>query len=195
MKENNFENLETKIKNLTYIVLMGFLVVGILVIGLYFKSDNKNDNYGTTNNNSTTTNNGSDNTTSYDVSKMKAVDAKAALDLYKEKGTHVLYIGRSNCSVCVTILPLLNKLQEELNYTTNYYDLNQSKNWKSDMEELINKFTVNATVNSEEGTIAKLFGDHGYTPTVIIIKDGKTVDGFIGYRDYETLKELVSKYI
>ncbi len=189
----NESNLETKIKNLTYIVLIGFLVLGILVIGLYFKGDNNNSS---SNGSNPTSSGSSDNSTvSYDVSKMKAVNVSEALALFNEKGTHILYIGRSNCSVCVSLVPLLNKLQEELNYTTNYYNLLQTSNWKTDMKELISKFTVETTVNGETDTITKLFGDHGYTPTVVIIKDGKVVDGFIGYRDYDTLKELVSKYL
>ncbi|MCM1053011.1 MAG: thioredoxin family protein [Ruminococcus sp.] len=187
----NESNLEVKIKNLTYIVLLGFLVIGILIIGLYFKGNNS---YSSGNNSSSGGSSNSD-AVSYDVSKMNAVNADEALALFNDKGTHILYIGRSNCSVCVSLVPLLNKLQEELKYTTDYYNLTQTQNWKTDMAELIEKFTIETTVNSETGTIAKLFSDHGYTPTVIIIKDGKAVDGFIGYRDYDTLKELVSKYI
>lgn len=184
--------LEIKIKNLTYIVLIGFIVITILIVGLYFKdgiptkSSTNNTNTGTNNNQSTT---------NYDVSKMNAVNVEKALALFNEKGTHILYIGRSDCSSCISTVPVLNQVQEELKYTTNYFDLNQTKNWQTEMKELADKFTVAATVKDEESTIGKLFIEHGYTPTIIIIKDGKVVDGFIGYRDHDTLKELVSKYL
>lgn len=191
--------LEAKIKNLTFTVLIGFIILGILIIGLYFKegTTNKNlsTNTNTTNNENTgnTGNNGS--TAEYDVSKMKAVNVEQALALFKEKGTHVLYIGRADCSSCVMTVPYLNQVQQDLNYTTNYFDLNQTTNYKTEMKELAEKFDIKATANGVTGTIASLFLDKGYTPTVIIIKDGKAVDGFIGNRDYNTIKALVSKYL
>lgn len=195
------EILETKIKNLTFIVLIGFIILTILTFGLYFKDGSttktNSNNTSISNNGSNAENNNDSNNsnTEYDVSKMNPVNVEKALALFKEKGTHILYIGRANCSVCVSTVPVLNKVQEELKYTTNYFDLNQTTNYKTEMKELAEKFKIDAKVNNEEGTIASLFLDHGYTPTIIIIKDGKAVDGFIGYREYETLKELISKYL
>ena len=81
--------MEEKLRNLTFIVILGFVILGILIIGLYFK-----DGVSTNNNNSN--NNGSNSSTeSYDVSKMNEVDVDEALALFEEDGTHVMYIGRS----------------------------------------------------------------------------------------------------
>lgn len=187
--------MEEKIRNLTYIVILGFVVLGLLIIGLYFK-----DGKTSSNSDGTTTSGGSTTTTEYDVSKMNKVDIEGALALFKEKGTHVLYIGRSTCSVCVTTVPVLNKVQDELKYTTNYLEIEVTNakpwtEWQKELKDLTDKFTPETKVNNEEGTIGELFYSKGYTPTIVIIKDGKVVDGFIGYRNYDTLKELVKKYM
>ena len=101
--------MEEKIRNLTFIVILGFVVTFILIIGLYFRD-------GGTSSNTTTGNNSggsSSSTSEYDVSNMTAVDVDGAVDLFDEEGTHVLYIGRSNCSVCIQFVPVLNQVQED----------------------------------------------------------------------------------
>ena len=37
--------------------------------------------------------------------------------------------------------------------------------------------------------------ENGFTPATIVIKDGKVVEGFFGYRNAETLTELLEKYL
>ncbi len=43
--------------------------------------------------------------------------------------------------------------------------------------------------------MGNIFIKYGFTPTIVIIKDGKMVDGFIGYKDHDTVKKLVEKYM
>ena len=193
--------MEEKIRNLTFIVILGFVVTFILIIGLYFRD-------GGTSSNTTTGNNSggsSSSTSEYDVSNMTAVDVDGAVDLFDEEGTHVLYIGRSNCSVCIQFVPVLNQVQEDLGFTTYYLDvydyINDWKNTKDELEPLTElltiETTVRTTINSEnvtlEDTVGNLFYDYGFTPITIIIKDGKMVDGFIGYRDKDSLTELIEE--
>ena len=191
--------MEEKIRNLTFIVILGFVVTFILIIGLYFRD-------GGTSSNTTTGNNSggsSSSTSEYDVSNMTAVDVDGAVDLFDEEGTHVLYIGRSNCSVCIQFVPVLNEVQEDLGFTTYYLDvLDYINNWESTKDELepltellTIETTVRTTINSEnvtlEDTVGNLFYDYGFTPITVIIKDGEMVDGFIGYRDKDSLTELI----
>lgn len=191
--------MEEKIRNLTFIVILGFVVTFILIIGLYFRD-------GGTSSNTTTENNSggsSSSTSEYDVSNMTAVDVDGAVDLFDEEGTHVLYIGRSNCSVCIQFVPVLNEVQEDLGFTTYYLDvLDYINNWESTKDELepltellTIETTVRTTINSEnvtlEDTVGNLFYDYGFTPITVIIKDGEMVDGFIGYRDKDSLTELI----
>lgn len=186
------EEIEVKLKNLTFIVILGFIIIAMLIIGLYFKSGSVNDSTNNTSNNNSTS-------SDYDVSKMNEVDIDGALSLFDKKGTHVLYMGRSTCSVCVQFVPVLNEVQEDLDFTTNYLDVATfMSNWsaaKDDLKPLTDKMDIEASANGEEGTLGELFVNYGYTPALVIIKDGKVVDGFFGYRDAETLTETLNKYL
>ena len=79
------KKIETKLNTLFYVVVIGFIILGLLIFGLYF-----------TNNGSSTKDNTktSENDTNYDVSKMKTVTGEEATELFDKKGTHFLYIGR-----------------------------------------------------------------------------------------------------
>lgn len=186
------EKLETKIKNLTFITVLGFVLLGVLIIGLYFKGDSKKN---TTNTNNSGTQSSAE--LEYDkvAANFKSVTAAQALDLFNQKGTYVLYIGRNDCSVCQSYVSVLKEVQDDLNIKANYYDLNTAKNFKTELKDLSAKFTVKTTANNEKDTIGNLFIKYGYTPTTVIIKDGKCVDGFIGYRNKDKMKELISKYL
>ena len=201
------EILEVKLRNLTFIVVLGFVVTLALIIGLYVKD-------GKTNRNTDTTGSGtniSEDNEEYDVSKMNEVLVSEAVKLFDKKGVSVLYIGRSSCAHCVETVPVLNEVQEELNYTTqylgklmseNYYydeETKQTKlNWagvQKEIKPLTDLITVEGKANNEEGKIGDLFYNKGYTPVVVIIKNGKAVDGFIGYKNKDSLTELVKKYL
>jgi len=184
MKEENA--IEIKLKNLTFIVILGFVILGLLIIGLYFN-----------NGSSTKTSTGSTNSgeaTDYDVSKMKAVTGEEAVKLFDSKGTHFIYVGRSTCGVCVSLVPELNKVISDLNITLNYAAMN-TKTFRTDFKDLFALLDIETTVNKNEGTYGELLEEYGYTPMVFIIKDGKMVDGFVGYRDSNTIEKLFKKYM
>ena len=196
--------MEEKIKNLTFIVILGFIIMFILIIGLYFK-----DGTTTTETNKGTSGGSATSDTEYDVSEMNEVDLEEAVALFDEKGTHVLYMGRSACTYCRQFVPVLNEVQEDLGFTTNYLDVNTIANiWNSQkkntdegkallkqVKELTDKITIEATANGEKGKLGDLFVENGFTPATIVIKDGKVVEGFFGYRNAETLTELLEKYL
>ena len=186
--------MEEKLRNLTFIVILGFIILGILIIGLYFRDGSST----TTSNNSSNT--GSNSSTSdYDVSAMNEVDVDGALALFEEDGTHVLYIGRSGCTYCRQFVPVLNEVQEDLGFTTNYLDAQTfMNNWSGSQDELkplTDKMTVEASANGETGTLGELFLTNGYTPALVVIKDGKVVAGFFGYRDVSSLTTLLEQYL
>ena len=182
MKEN-MDIIETKLRNLTFIVILGFVILGLLVIGLYF-TKNESSKSSTT---PTTTD------VNYDVSKMNQISGSDAAKLFDEKGTHILYIGRSTCSVCVKLVPELNEVINSIDVKINYSPLEST--FRSDFEDLFDKLSIETTVNENEGTFGELLKEYGYTPVVVIIKDGKMVDGFVGYRDADTIKTLFEKYL
>ena len=44
-------------------------------------------------------------------------------------------------------------------------------------------------------TFGNLLTNKGYTPAVIIIKKGKMVDGFFGYKAASDVKSIIEKYL
>ncbi len=196
--------MEEKIRNLTFIVIFGFIIMFILIIGLYFKDGgSSNDSTKSSSSSSSSESSSSD----YDVSQMKEVDVDDALALFDEEGTHVLYIGRSTCSVCVQFVPVLNEVQEDLDFKTNYLDVDAissiwAKNKTDAAEEMYNqvkrltdKLDIEASANGETDTLGNLFISKGFTPALVVIKDGKVVEGFFGYRDKDTLTGILEEYL
>ena len=196
--------MEEKIRNLTFIVIFGFIIMFILIIGLYFKDGgSSNDSAKSSSSSSSSESSSSD----YDVSQMKEVDVDDALALFDEEGTHVLYIGRSTCSVCVQFVPVLNEVQENLDFKTNYLDVDTissiwAKNKTDAAEEMYNqvkrltdKLDIEASANGETDTLGNLFISKGFTPALVVIKDGKVVEGFFGYRDKDTLTGILEEYL
>ena len=178
--------MEDKLRNLTFIVVFGFIIMAILIIGLYFRD-------GSTNSTTTGSSSSDSSTTEYDVSAMNGVDADEALALFEEEGTHVLYIGRSTCSACIQFVPQLNQVIDDWDLEINYLPL--GSNFRTEFADLFDKLSIETEINNEEGTYGELLEAHGYTPFVIVIQDGKMVDGFVGSRDADTIKAFLEPYV
>jgi len=124
----------------------------------------------------------------YDVSMMNEVTVKDILEMFKSKKTYVLYIGRESCDVCVDILPALREAQIKNNYITQYLDIEDVDRSSEDWYTLVEKLTMKSTqTTTEDGTGEKITESYGYflhhygfTPTIIVIKDGKQAAGSIG---------------
>lgn len=184
--KNSLQQLDVKLRNLTFIVILGFVLIALLIIGLYFKDGgSKTSNGGSSGS--------SDTSVKYDVSKMKQVTGDEAAKLFDEKGTHILYIGRSTCSVCVNLVPELNTVMSDMTLTINYLPLTQT--FRTDFKNLFDKLDIETTVNNNKGTYGELLEEYGYTPVVVVIKDGKMVEGFVGYREANKIEELFKKYL
>ncbi len=186
----NKEEIETKLKNLTYITLVGFIVLIILVAGLYFKGS-------TTATGTNSGNNSSD--SSYDTSRLTLLDKNRTEALIKSKNTEIVYIGRSGCGVCQNYLPKLNTVIDKLDIKVNYLSLDVS-NWKTEYEDIFDVLDIETTITDSsgekhEGTYGELLKKFGFTPITVIIKDGKMVDGFVGSRDTSYIEEFFNKYL
>lgn len=138
----------------------------------------------------------------YDTSSMKEVEASDILDMFKDKKTHVLYIGRSTCGVCREILPNLNEAQDDFDYVTQYLDITKvdrdSSDWEK-IEKLLDKKTT-LNIKKENGNsepVTETYGyfvsNYGYTPTIIIISNNKMVAGHIGFFDLNSLKNWLQE--
>lgn len=184
--KNSLQQLDVKLRNLTFIVILGFVLIALLIIGLYFKDGGSKTSSGGSSGSS-------DTSVKYDVSKMKQVTGDEAAKLFDEKGTHILYIGRSTCSVCVNLVPELNTVMSDMTLTINYLPLTQT--FRTDFKNLFDKLDIETTVNNNKGTYGELLEEYGYTPVVVVIKDGKMADGFVGYREASKIEELFKKYL
>lgn len=128
----------------------------------------------------------------YDISEFTSVDIDKTIDLFNDKEIKVLYIGRETCHFCVQYVPILKAAQEELKFKTYYLDTETVDMTSNAYNKFIGKLDKEYEMDGEK----KAFGEfYGYTPMTVIIKDGKMVDGHIGYMEEEALKELVSKYL
>ncbi len=190
----NTTELENKIKNLTYIVVIGFIVMFILLIGLYFKGDSASS----TDDNTEVTQ-PSNSSSDYDTSKLTLLDKASATELTKSKGIRFVFVGRSGCGVCKAYLPNLNEVIDALDIEVNYMSLD-NKNWRTDYADLFTALDDTTTITdskgeSHTGTYGELLEEFGFTPLTIVLKDGKMVDGFVGSRDVNTTKEFFDKYI
>ena len=117
----------------------------------------------------------------YDVSMFDTVDSNKVVDLFDSEKTQVIYIGRSTCGYCVQFLPVLQKAQEDYGYTTKYLDI------------------TTVTTEGQNALLAKdndekfLETNYGATPVVLLVKDGKLVDGWVGYAEYDTFASFLEE--
>ena len=191
------ENLEMKVRNLTYIVVGGFIITFLLVIGLYFRSNNdvsRQENSNTTN---TGTNNNTEDT--YDASKFTEVDGPGAAALFKDKGTHILLISRPGCPICQDLVPKFNQIIDESGIEVNYLELpdtTETTHWNpEDWNDLYPYLDMETSINGQEGTYGELIKVNGFTPVVIIAKNGKMVDAFVGSPTVDEVKDFLSEYV
>ena len=139
----------------------------------------------------------------YDVSMMNEVTVKDVLDMFYSKKTYVLYIGREGCSVCGDILPALREAQIKNNYITQYLDIEKVTRSGNDWNDLVSLLSMKSTQTlTENGTgkeITETYGyflhNYGFTPTIVIIKDGKQTGGSIGGSDHDILVEWLTNKV
>ena len=114
----------------------------------------------------------------YDVSEFETLSTTDAAKKIEEGGTQVVYIGRANCGYCVKFIPVLQQAQKDLGYKTIYIDLNE------------------VTVDDQEKLVAYdsyVEENFGYTPMVLVFKDGKYADGWVGYTEIDEFKSFLAE--
>ena len=117
----------------------------------------------------------------YDVSMFDTVDAEKTVKLFEKDDIQVIYAGRSTCGYCVQFLPVLQQAQKDYGYKTKYLDV--------DTVTEDGKKAIIAKDNDE----AFLANNFGATPMVILVKDGKLVDGWVGYAEYDAFASFLEK--
>ena len=187
MKENiNYTTILNKI--FTALVVIAI----ILGVNLLFTMISLT-NGGSGSNNSSNSSTSGTQTNDYDVSDFDALTLTQVLKLFDSKDTSVLYLGRSSCSACVSFLPTLKSVQKDLGFKTKYLDITTVDTSSSDYNTFISKLTkeieVNANGTKSTGKISEFYG---YTPMVIIVKDGKAVNASVGALSESNFKKFLS---
>jgi len=159
----------TSILNKIFISLL--IVIAITAINLCV---NVASNFKSSTSSSTEEENSSED---YDVSAFTAMNTTELAASIEDGDTQIVYIGRSSCGYCVKFLPIMKEAQEDLGYTTTYINLEEVTT--EDQEKLVAYDTY-----VEE--------NFGYTPMVLVFKDGKYVDGWVGYAELESFKSFLS---
>lgn len=188
MKENiNY----TIILNKIFTVLV--VIAIILGVNLLFTMISLTNGGSSSDNSSNSSTSGTQTSSDYDVSDFDTLTLAQVLKLFDSKDTSVLYLGRSSCSACVSFLPTLKSVQKDLGFKTKYLDITTVDTSSSDYSTFISKLTkeieVNANGTKSTGKISEFYG---YTPMVIIIKDGKAVDASVGALSESNFKKFLS---
>lgn len=178
-----------------YTMLIVVLVISVmsLMIGIVNYSNTKENT-----NNSTTTSSSGSSTSNYDVSMFNEVSVSDILKFLgtSNKDTHILYLGRSTCSACIAFLPGLQETQKEMNFTTDYLDIEKvatdSDDFKKFSSLLSKEITQNINGNTETGKISEFYG---YTPMIVVVKNGEAVDAIVGSYSKENLQEFLKNYL
>ncbi len=124
----------------------------------------------------------------YDVSEFNEIDySEFEKIMDKEEGTHVVYIGRSTCYYCALFVPIMTEAQEKYGFTTDYFDISTVYNY--DTNTVINEDAYDKLSDYND------FFEENFlsTPMVVIFKDGKYVDGSIGYQEISGYSSFLEK--
>lgn len=160
---------------LNKLLVCAYVIIALLTINTFVLIVSNVDTKKSTASTTTTTEENEE----YDVSMMNTVNVDKVLKLYESKSAQVIYLGRSTCGYCVKFLPALQKAQKEYGYKTNYLDITTVS--EEDQAKLLKK-------DNDEGFLAK---NYGATPMVLVVKNGKLVDTWIGYSEYDSFAKFI----
>lgn len=168
--------MEEKVEKMLKMIYVIFVLV--LINTVILVTSNLKITTGDSNKESETTSEGNQD---YDVSMFEKVDFDKMMDKFESSDLEVIYIGRPTCGYCVKFLPVLQEAQEKFGYKTVYYDLTDVT--QDETNKIIEK-------DNEDEFIKTNFGA---TPMVLLVKDGKLVDGWVGYAEYDSFAEFLTK--
>lgn len=173
---------ESKLMISIYIIII-LLIINVICNIVLISKLTPQDNT-TTSNTSTKTSDDS----SYDVSMFTSLMPVDITKKIKNGDEFVLYIGQEKCTYCQKMLPTLQQAQSNYGYETVYLNVASSgvtsSNEYAEMAKLLN---VKKTSNGE----TKEFGEFKVTPMIAVIKNGKMVDGMIGYNTYDNFAKFL----
>ena len=163
------------------IITCMYVIIGLLIaLGVIMVVVPKSSNWSGTSNDEV---NNEEELGEYDVSMFDSITSDNFKKSVSGDTTKIVYIGRDTCGYCVQFLPILQKAQDAYGYKTLYLDITTITT--EEQQQKIMAF------DNEEKFLEENFGS---TPMVLAFKDGKMIDTWVGYSEYEDfanwLKEL-----
>ncbi len=121
---------------------------------------------------------------------IKKINEAESLSLFDKNGLHILYFDSANCEPCRNLDVELDSLVKTMNTTIYNITFNNSNTF----DKLFSKLDIKTIYEDKETTYGELLKSHKLVPTVIIIKDGKMIDGFIGFKEAQDITKIIEKY-
>lgn len=178
-----------KQKNKDYFLIFVFIALVVLLV-LWVIKDNKKIN-----------SNEKTSVTEENITNIfDSINVEKALELIKSDELSFIYIGYEGCSACESFVPKLNDVKDEFKISVNYLNYKkidkESNEWKSFTSKLTKKQTITIknedTTETKSKTIGEFLYNEGYTPTFIVFKSGKMLDGNIGGMTRKELREFLT---
>ena len=154
-------------KDLKKIESLIYIVIALLIINIFatiIKNNTVSDNIGI----------------NFDTSMFKNIELNELENNVNSEEYKLLVIGKPNCEYTIEMLPILRKAQEEYNYETLYLD---QRDIDSDKKEELLKY------DDETKFIESYINT---TPLIIVFKDNKMVDTWVGYQEYAVFENFLS---
>lgn len=139
--------------------------------------------------NKTTTENTTKETDNYDTSSFATLTPAEITKKIKNGDEIILFIGQEKCTYCQKMLPVIKQAQTNFGYKTVYLDVAKTSVNSSEYKEMASLLDVEKTANGE----TKEFGKFTVTPMTAVIKNGKMIDGMIGYNTYDNFVSFLEK--
>ena len=134
-----------------------------------------------------------------DYSIFSKTTVSSALKMAKEKTPTFIYFGYEGCEACDSFTSTLKTINDEYDIKMYYINTKSLDRNSSDWKKLTNMFTKEVKLNLKKDgvnleqtkTIGKFLYEDGYTPTFVVVKEGKLVNGNIGKMTQESLEEFL----
>lgn len=126
-----------------------------------------------------------------DTSLFKVVNLSEALKLFDDDNVKMLLIGYETCSATIDYVPTVQYVEVSRGFTAYYLDLKDNMKESEELDAFIAKLDLEYDYKGEVRTIGEFLG---YTPTTLIIKNGKVVYAYIGSINTTSLNTISNKY-
>ena len=109
--------------------------------------------------------------------KFNEITINEYLSITEAEGRHIVYIGDPRCSFCELLEPILVDVQNDLNVTINYVNLQNYSN--EDFSLLRDSHPI----------LSEGFG----TPLLMIFSNGEVEDYHEGYAEYDVIRNFMEQ--